>query len=298
MRVTNSMITRGLLANLNRHMTRMEELHLQLSSGKRLRVPSDDPAGTSIGMRLHTTLTQVRQHRANLDAGLSWLQATDAALQEATDTLNRAKELAVYGATDTLPQESRDALAAEVDQLFQHMIDIANTRHGGLYIFSGNQTLTAPYTLGPFQPGPPAAPPYAGDDGQRLYEFSDGVTVPVNVPGNEVFDPILEALVELRTALEAGDGRTVGGEVLEKLDAAMDGLLRARANVGARMNRLEMAQARMDDLELNLEQILSNTEDVDIARVIIDLKVSENAYRAALAAGARIIQPSLMDFLR
>lgn len=299
MRVTNNMIARGLLANLNRHLIRMEELQYQLSSSKRLRVPSDDPAATTISMRLHTALAHTRQHRANLDAALSWLEATDAALNEAGQALHRAKELAVYGANGTQPQDALDAIAAEVEQLVRHMIDIANTRHAGLYIFSGTETFTQPYDPDLFQPGPsPAPPPYAGNQDERRYEFDDSVTVPINIPGDQVFDPILEALVELKAALEAGDTEKVGGEVLGKLEGALDNLLRARADVGARANRLELARARLDGLELNLEQLVSNTEDTDIARVIVDLKVSENAYRAALAAGARIIQPTLMDFLR
>src|SRR5690606_6084080 len=203
MRVTNQMIARGLLANLNNHLARMEKLHFQLSSGKRLRFPSDDPAATSIAMRLHTGLVQTRQHRANLDAALSWLGATDSALDKTIEAVHRAKELAVYGATDTLPQDSRDALAEEVAQLFEHVIDIANTRHGGLYIFSGNQTLTAPYALGSPITMPP--PQYQGDDKLRHYEFGDGVTVPVNVPGGNVFDPVLDALKELHDALRTGD---------------------------------------------------------------------------------------------
>lgn len=295
MRVTNSMIARNLLASLNTHLSRMEDLHLQMSTGKRLRLPSSDPAATSVAMRLHTTLTQTRQHGANLDQALSWLDTTDAALNEATGALQRARELAVYGASDTLPQDARDALAREVEQLLEHIIDIANTRFGDLYIFSGNQTLTRPYTYDPATPGPP--PAYAGDHGLRQYEVSDGVTVPVNVPGDQVFDPIIEGLMSLRDALEAGDTEALGGEVLQKVDRAVEGLLRQRSDVGARANRLELARSRLDEMELNLERLLSNTEDADLAQVIVDLKISENAYRAALAAGARIIQPSLMDFL-
>lgn len=297
MRVTNNMIARGLLANLNNHLVRMEALQYQLSSGKRLRLPSDDPAATSIAMRLHTALVQTRQHRANLDAGISWLEATDAALNEAGEALQRARELAVYGASDTQPPDAREAIAKEVEQLFYHMIDIANSRHGGLYIFSGNKTLTPPYTV-TGDPTSQALPKYEGDGGLRLYEFSDGVTVPVNLPGGDIFDPILKSLIELKEALEANDGETTSGEIIGDLESALDNLLRARADVGARMNRLELARARLDDMEINLEQLVSNTEDVDIARVIVDLKVAENSYRAALAAGARIIQPTLMDFLR
>jgi len=289
------MIARGLLSNLNNHLERMERLHYQLSSGKRLRFPSDDPTATSISMRLRTGLVQTRQHRANLDAALSWLEATDSALNELTEVLHRAKELAVYGASETLPQEAREALAKEVEQLLQHVIDIANTRHGGLYIFSGNKTFDAPYT---YDPASSSWPEYYGDDGERKYEFSDGVTVTVNVTGDTVFNPILSALKKLYEELMEGNGDQVGGPVLGQLDDALDSLLRVRADVGARVNRLELARSRLDELELNFEQLLANTEDVDIARAIVDLKVSENAYRAALAAGARIIQPSLLDFLR
>src|SRR5690606_16388882 len=213
------------------------KLHFQLSSGKRLRFPSDDPAATSIAMRLHTGLVQTRQHRSNLDAALSWLGATDSALDKTIEAVHRAKELAVYGATDTLPQDSRDALADEVAQLFQHVIDIANTRHGGLYIFSGNLTLNAPYAQGSTIA---AVPPYQGDFNQRDYEFGDGVTVPVNVPGGNVFDPVLNALKALHDALRAGNAQQISNQVLEDLDDALDGLLRVRADVGARMNRLEL----------------------------------------------------------
>ncbi|MFS8666209.1 MAG: flagellar hook-associated protein FlgL [Limnochordales bacterium] len=297
MRVTNQMIARGLLANLNNHLARMEKLHFQLSSGKRLRFPSDDPAATSIAMRLHTGLVQTRQHRSNLDAALSWLGATDSALDKTIEAVHRAKELAVYGATDTLPEDSRNAIADEVAQLFQHVIDIANTRHGGLYIFSGNLTLTAPYVQGSSITDPDL-PSYQGDYNQRHYEFGDGVTVPVNVPGGRVFGRILAALKDLHDALRAGNGQQISTQVIQQLDVALDRLLQVRADVGARMNRLELARDRLDEMELNLAQLVSNTEDVDIARALVDLKVSENAYRAALAAGARIIQPSLMDFLR
>ncbi len=91
---------------------------------------------------------------------------------------------------------------------------------------------------------------------------------------------------------------TVGGDALAKLDEALDHLLRVRADVGARINRLQLAGARMHELELNVEELIGDNESVDIAAAIIDLKVSENSYRSALASGARIIQPSLLDFLR
>lgn len=297
MRVTNNMIARGFLSNVNAQMRRMDKLHQQLSSGKSIRVPSDDPAGTASVMRLYSHLGQTVQFRDNVNAAVSWLEATDSTLNEVTQALHRAKELAVNGASGTHPEAARTALADEVDQILLHMADLANSTHTGLYLFAGNRTLTKPYDVDPDHPI--AAPPdYEGDDGERRYEIGDGVTVAVNMDGQRVFDPIFDALIRLRDGLRAGDMDELAGPVLEDLESSLDLLLSARADIGARTNRLSLAGDRLDELELNIEQLLLDTEGVDIARALTDLKVTENVYRSALASGARIIQPTLLDFLR
>ncbi|MFO7266371.1 MAG: flagellar hook-associated protein FlgL [Bacillota bacterium] len=293
MRVTNNMIARNAVNNLNLHLRRQEELHYQLASGKRLRVPSDDPAATSHSMRLHSDLTHTKQYRANIGVALSWLEATDSVLNEVGQALQRVKELAVYGANGVLPQDARDAIAREVDQILEHLVDLANSSHAGLYLFGGHRTTTPPYVL-----SGGTVSPYQGDTGRRELEIASGVKIAVNVLGSELFDQIFQAVTNLRDALYEGDTATVGNQSLAEVEDALDTLLRVRADVGARINRLELADARMQELELNVEQLISDNEDVDLARAIIDLKVAENVYRAALASGARIIQPTLLDFLR
>lgn len=297
MRVTNNMIARGFLSNVNAQMRRMDKLHHQLSSGKAIRVPSDDPAGTATVMRLYTHLNQTQQYRDNVNSAVSWLEATDSVLNEVTEALHRGKELAVYGANGSHPDAAREALADEVDQIILHMADLANSTHTGLYLFAGNKTLTKPYDVDPNNPLA-TAPSYDGDTGQRRYEIGDGVTVAVNMTGDEVFDGIFDALLRLRDGLRTGDTEEVGGPVLSDIESALDGLLSARADIGARANRLGLAGERLGELELNIEQLLLETEGVDVARALTDLKVTENVYRSALASGARIIQPTLLDFLR
>lgn len=293
MRITNNMIARNAVNNLNFHLRRQEELHYQLASGKRLRVPSDDPAATSHSMRLHSDLAHTKQFRANIGVALSWLEATDSVLNEAGQALQRVKELAVYGANGVMPQDAREAIAREVDQILEHMVDLANSSHAGLYLFGGNKTLTKPYEL-----SGGTVSPYQGDEGRREYEIASGVKIAINVPGSALFDEIFAAITQLRDALYAGETDSVSGAAVDNVENALDTLLRVRADVGARINRLELADARMHELELNVEQLISDNEDVDIARAIVELKVSENSYRAALASGARIIQPTLLDFLR
>lgn len=303
MRITNNMIARGMLNNVNAQLRRMDTLHYQLGSGTRLRVPSDDPAATATSMRLHTHLGQTRQHRENVNSAVSWLEATDSVLHEVTTSLQRAKDLAIYGANGANPQEAREALAAEVDQILQHMVDLANSTHAGLYLFSGNETMTKPYDLDQTPPGATGFPQYNGDTGERRYEIGSGVTVSVNMPGSKIFGDgadggILQTLVALSEGLKRSDTETVGGTVLGELEDQLDSLLSARADIGARANRLGLASERLTELELNIEQLLLETEGVDVARALTDLKVSENVYRSALASGARIIQPTLLDFLR
>jgi len=245
-------------------------------------------------MRLHSDLTHTKQYRANIGVALSWLEATDSVLNEVGQALQRVKELAVYGANGVLPQDARDAIAREVDQILEHLVDLANSSHAGLYLFGGHRTTTPPYVLSG------GTVSYQGDTepGRRELEIASGVKIAVNVLGSELFDQIFQAVTNLRDALYEGDTATVGNQSLAEVEDALDTLLRVRADVGARINRLELADARMQELELNVEQLISDNEDVDLARAIIDLKVAENVYRAALASGARIIQPTLLDFLR
>lgn len=307
MRITNNMMARGMLSNIHSQLRRMETLHHQLSSGKRLRVPSDDPAATAMSMKLHTHLSHTVQHKANVSSAISWLEATDSTLNEATETLQQAYELAVYGATGSHPQAAHDAIADEIDQILQHMVDLANSTHGGLHLFAGNETLTKPYDVDSSLPiGPVGSPPgsvddnmpvYQGDQGSRRYETGTGVEVAVNITGDVVFDGIFRELVTLRDGLRNGDVDVVDGSV-GALQTELDSLLSARADIGARANRLGLAQDRLHQLELNIEQLLLDTEGADIARALTDLKVTENVYRSALASGARMIQPTLLDFLR
>src|SRR5690606_14141456 len=129
-------------------------------------------------------------------------------------------------------------------------------------------------------------------------EISPGVTLEVNVVGDEAFGPVFEAMVALRDALMNDQPDEISNTILGELDAAIDNLLRIRAEVGAKANRLEAAANRLHELDLNVSRVLSETEDVDVAKAIMELKMQENVYRLALASGARIIQPTLMDFLR
>lgn len=296
MRVTQNMIINNMLRNLNDGLRRMERYNDQLSSGKRLRVPSDHPGDVTRAMYFRSQLEEVTQYTANGKEALSWLEATDSALDNAGAVLARARELAVYGATGSLSPTDRAAIAEEVATLIDHLAQVANSALGGRYLFGGHKTNTPPYVRGPIGPGPGWV--YDGDQGSIEMEIAPEVKLAVNVVGSDVFDGMLDVLHDLHQALLANDGERVGGEILGELDGQIDRLLRVRAEVGARTHRVEAGLERLADLEINVSRMLSETEDVDVARTIMELKMEENVYRLALASTARIIQPTLLDFLR
>jgi len=144
-RVTNQMMSQRMLENLWASMRRLDKWNQQLSTGRRISLPSDDPADTETAMRLRTLLREGEQYMRNVDDALAWLEATDAALNHATQVLQRARELIIYGGNGTLTDEARQALATEMNQLIHDLFAVANTKHGQRYLFAGENTLIRPF---------------------------------------------------------------------------------------------------------------------------------------------------------
>jgi flagellar hook-associated protein 3 FlgL len=298
MRLTNSMLVQNVTNNLYNNLARMNKLNTQLSSGKRINLPSDDPAAVARSLSLRAAVADTEQFTSNLADAKAWLQATDSALMGAEDVLRRVKELAVKGSNSaTLSAEEQQAIADEVDQLIDQMVSIANTNHEGRFVFAGYQTLQEPFS----RTGDTIAS--HGDDGAIEYRIGPQQILAANLDGREVFgadettpDRIFKVLIEIKQHLENGDGGQVSGS-LEELSSSLDNLLQYHSEIGAKMNRVELAGSHMSQLKVNYQQLQSENEDADMAEVIMDLKTSELVYRASLGAGARVIMPTLMDFL-
>jgi flagellar hook-associated protein 3 FlgL len=295
MRVTTGMLINTVIHDIEDRLAQMAKRQEELSSGRRLNRPSDDPGGVVSALRLRAKLAEDVQYKQNMDDAVAWLNTTEAALREAISTLQRVREIAVAGANQTLPAESMEALAKEVAQLKSHLGGVANTDSGGRYIFAGVKTLTPPYD--------PNTGVWNGTGDIFTYEIAPGVTVPVNIDGRAVFDSatlpkVFQVLDDLITDLQNGDAGSISNTRIGEIDQNIDNILAVLAEVGARINRLEMAKNRMETTDVDLTDLLAQVEDADMARALIDLKSQENVYRATLAVGARIIQPSLVDFLR
>lgn len=298
MRVTHRLMSQQMNMNLQSALRRMHAKGDQISTGRRIQLPSDDPLAYEAAARLRHTTQQMEQYLRNVSDGVSWLGITETALEQIGEGMQRARELAVYGASDTLNAESRLALAAEIDQIHAHVLHIGNTRQGDRYLFGGDVVDRPPFPGG----AAPSDPPGGGTGatapaGTSAFEVSPGVVVPIGVHGSEAIQPALDVLQAISDALKADD-RTAIDEALGPFDEAFSNLIRWRTEVGSRHNRLELMEARLLQDHANLRQLLSGKEDVDMAEAIMDLKTEEAAYRAALAVSARVIQPTLLDFLR
>ncbi|MEK8131736.1 flagellar hook-associated protein FlgL [Paenibacillus filicis] len=302
MRVTQGMLNNQLLRNVNTNLTRMQGNQEQLTTGRRINRPSDDPVGMAFSLRYRSEQSATDQYKSNLDSAISALDYTDSMMGQANTVIQRVRELAVSGANGTNPQQALDSIRSEVDQLYTQMVSIGNSQFNGKYIFNGQMTDKAPYTEA-------TASTDKVDSGEHLLNIGVGVQIASNQTGHAVFGPaddpanpgtkdnIFRVMKDLSAALGAGDTNEVS-VLIARLDKSNDQFLEARADVGAKMNRMELAQSRLEDVGVNLKTLQTKTEDADVSEVITNLKMDENVYQSSLSVGAKIISATLVDFIR
>ncbi|MCS7255167.1 MAG: flagellar hook-associated protein FlgL [Thermomicrobium sp.] len=291
MRVTHGMLVDTLLKNLSGNLARMERVYQQITSARRISRPSDDPVGTATVLRLSSASQEIEQYLANVEQARTWLDLTDQALTTIGQSLQRVRELVVQAANDTLSADDRQAIWAELTALQEQIATTGNYAHAGQYLFAGSATQTEPFDL---STDPPT---YQGNNDQLLRLIDRGVTVDINVPGSVAIVPVLQAVKQARDAVASNDPNAIRA-TLATIDAAHTQLLAAQASVGARVNRLEAQRDRLLDAHTSTLRLLSEAGDTDMAEAVTQFSKEELTYRAALQAGARAIQPTLLDFLR
>ncbi|GLH64273.1 flagellar hook-associated protein FlgL [Parageobacillus sp. G301] len=299
MRVTQFMLTQNMLRNLSQSYARLGKIQDQLATGKKIARPSDDPVVAIKGMAYRTNLTEVEQFKRNFSEAHNWIDTADSALNEATQVLQRIRELVVQASNDTYETSQRQHIASEIGELKDHLVSIANTQVAGKYIFNGSDTLNPPVNLAN------STNKVSTNSEQVKIELLKGIEIPVNVDPTKIFTysttpggGLFSDIEALERDLQAGKTGQDLNKYLQYLDKHLSNILSERAELGARSNRIELMEARVDEQEVIAHRILSDNEDADIERVITDLKTQESVHRAALGVGARIIQPTLLDFLR
>lgn len=295
LRVTSNMMSNQVLRNLNRNLNKMADLQNQQSTGRKLNKPSDDPVGVTYALRYRSELSANDQYSRNVDIALGWLDTTDSVMSQAEDVMKRLKELTVQAGNGTNPQSALNSVESEIQQLKNQLADLGNTQINGKFIFNG-QT----YNIKPYGSDPASDEP---DTGAVEYTVGQGVTFQINTSGIDFFgakgaaDNVFNIIDKLSTAMQNGNYGDITKEI-KNIDTRLNTMVSVHAETGARTNRVELMQTRLSNENLNLTELKSKTEDVDIADVMIQTNIASNIYQASLSAGAKIITPTLVDFIK
>ena len=296
MRVTNSMILASTLRDLNGSLNRLQRSQTELATGRLITRPSDDPTKATQAMSLRTQdRVSTHRQRAAEDAS-GWLDTAGSTLMSGLDLMSRVKELTVQAANSgASTSQSRGAIASEMRSLRDELIAMANTKYIDRPVFNGTAS---------GQAYDPTTGAYLGNDATVVREVSPDTTVNVNMTGEAVYGSqsapegdLFAVLGRLATAIETGDDAAVAVEH-QNSDNARLRMTQAVGELGSRAARVEAIRSRNDLQKERLLQSLSEVEDADLAQSLINVKARENAYTAALQAAAKVIPPSLVDYLR
>ncbi|MGM9571846.1 MAG: flagellar hook-associated protein FlgL [bacterium] len=292
-RTTYGMMSRNVLYNLNNISNRMSNLQNDISSTVKIHKPSDDPVGAGKTLRLTTSLEKNDQYRTNSDYALSWTDATETALSSLDSVMQRARELAVKAnSTATTNYADRQAIADEIDTLYDQVIEYGNANLDGRYIFGGTTTQTKPFA----DDGTRTNYTYNGNTEKISLVLGQGVEMEINRFGEEPFGTCLKALSEFSTALKNDDTLKLP-DCITNINSALNTVIANRSENGSLTNRFEMVQDRLGYLELNYTELLSSVYDTDFPQAITELTKAQTTQQASLSVAAKILQTSLVDFL-
>ena len=329
-RVTTSMLTNNYLDGMNKNLSNLQTINNQLTTGKEISRPSDNPYKVARTMQLYSSIDANKQYNENIKDTLNWLDTTDTALGQVTTVFQRIRELMVSAGNAAYGTQERESINNEVKERVGELGQILNTTFDGRYIFGGTKVASKPINVDKeaadgqiLKYSDKNGNPVKYDDlnnelksqlGANLTtEVSQGVTIDYNVTaqslmqfqdGNESIDAmkLLSNIVSNLGADEStADGKKKVNEVttnnLSDIDKVINNLLKIRSEVGAKQNRMESAQSQNEDSNYNMTDILSKTEDIDWTQKTIEYYMARTVYQASLQVSAQILPATLLDYL-
>jgi flagellar hook-associated protein 3 FlgL len=290
-RVTKASTRATMLSWLEASQRRMADRQLQVATGRRLTIASDNPSDALQALDHRRQVARLEQFGRNSDAARSWVDTSSSALTGASNALIRARTLMVQASTSIHTTQSRAALASEVRAIADELIGIANTAMAGRPVFAGDGA------------GPAFAPDgtYTGGAGSVVRTLAPGDDFTVGRRGDEIFGngaaSVFQLLRSIADAIDAGDSAAVRAG-LDPLDAAGERIMSEVGRLGSLSSRLDAMAERRELQALEARRRVSDLQDADIAQAIINLRSAEASYQATLATTARMLSTSLLDFLR
>ena len=288
-RITQQSISSSTLRGLQANLARMQDLQAQLSSGKRIAVASDDPSGTASAMTFRSQQAADEQYLRNIGQVSARLGVTDNTLTQLSDRLRGVRDLLVQAGNAGLGADSRAALAAQASALKSEIVDLYNTTYLDRPIFGG--------TVPGLQAVDASTGAYVGNDQTVLTRISRDATVRIDVKGTDVAADTTPALLD-RIIADLGTTAPIPSADFADIDATLSKVWQALGDVGARAARVDSTRTNVDAHRLDLVARISENEDVDLPETIMNLQSQQVAYQSALGASAKILQTSLVDFLK
>jgi len=294
----NPNFTADILQDLYKSQNQEQTTIQQMSSGRLINMPSDNPAGAAALVESKALQSQNDQFLKNTSNVEGLLQTADSTLSSVVTALNRAISLGVQGGNDTLSVADRQAIAQQVQGIQTQIIQLANVSYQGNYVFAGTATKTQPFVA---DPASPDGVTYQGNDNTNSVQIAEGQSIQVNQPGDQVFQgaggDVFGALQQLVTALQNGDTNGIGTATTQ-LGGALNYLSQQRVFYGNAVNQLTSNQSFLQLEKVNLQSQENAIDAVDMAKAATDLSQSQLTQSAALAALAKVIPLSLMDYLK
>ncbi|MFL2121170.1 flagellar hook-associated protein FlgL [Marinilactibacillus psychrotolerans] len=311
MRITNSLMSKNFMRNLNNNMKSVYKYQEQLSTMEQVSRPSDDPLKVSKVLDLNNEIKQNEEYKSTINDSIDFTNAQDSALANATNSMQRIYTLTQQAANGTYNDQDRDAIKTEVENEIDTLLDSLNTSFGGRYIFAGNHTTSKSK---PFEKTVDAEGNFTGiqyngtteEDGisgNTTKEIARGVDVELQTDGRALMnsqdeeDNLGTFFNELLTALDDDDTEKLSEDLLERVDSEMNNIVNLRTNIGATTNRLKAAKDRNESEFLNLKTTYSNTQDIDLAETYMQYSMEMVAYEASLQMGNKILQSSLLNYM-
>jgi flagellar hook-associated protein 3 FlgL len=300
-RITQRYLTDRTLGDLNRQINRLSTLQQQLATGLRINRPSDDPMDARRAINIQTQISQSEQFSTNISNLDPQLRETEGVFATAIDIFQRALELTVAGANETMGQSQLDQSAIEIDQLIEQLVLMSNTKVAGRSIFSGTRTGIEPFEATRDLNGDITSVGYLGNNEVVQIRITETARIDSTTPGDQIFQgatDLFNVLIGIRDDMRSGNQANLSAVRLAEIEASQEQISTEMAGIGALQNRLEQLSNTTEDRLVELQEQLSDRVDADFAETMLNFNVQQSSYQSALKASARVLQNSLMDFIR
>lgn len=303
MRITQNMISGIFVRNMQKQAEALLQRQEQLATQKRINRPSDDPIGIGRVLNGRSMLAAIDQYAENIRQGKTRLEMTDQTLAMVGDFVKQARRIAEEKSGAEISAPEREFAAVQVKEIYDQLLQLANSKHGGRYMFAGHTTDTAPFARNSDYEAS-----YGGDSGGFRIPISEQAEVTVDADGRHYFmdgeDGGTDIFAELKSLidglehddLEAGSAQIRAAvDPLQKADVQ---IMNKRSELGPKLYRFQATEEHWGAFKARIQDAIGRDEDVDVVQVALELTNLKTAYETSMAAAAKILQSSLVNFLR